>query len=47
MEGEVAFGALAERLPDLRVAGRPQQRRGRTIRGPAVLPVSARSRAEV
>jgi cytochrome P450 len=38
--GAVVFEAMAERLPDLRQAGRPERRAGRTIRGPLRLPVA-------
>jgi cytochrome P450 len=40
LEGAVVFEAMAERLPDLRQAGRPERRAGRTIRGPLRLPVA-------
>ena len=39
LEAQVAFAALAERLPDLTVAGRVSRRPSRLIRGPARLPV--------
>jgi cytochrome P450 len=39
LEGEVAFGALARRLPDLHVAGRPRRRAAITLRGYERLPV--------
>jgi len=41
LEGEVALTALAARLPDLRLAGRPQRRPGLTLRGYESLPVSS------
>jgi cytochrome P450 len=41
LEGEVAFRALAERLPDLRLAGPPRRRTGLTLRGYQSLPVSS------
>ncbi|MGZ4473778.1 MAG: cytochrome P450 [Nocardioidaceae bacterium] len=41
LEGAVAFQALVERMPRLRLSGRPAQRAGRTIRGPLRLPVTA------
>jgi cytochrome P450 len=40
LEGAVVFEAMAGRLPDLRQAGRPERRPGRTIRGPLRLPVA-------
>jgi cytochrome P450 len=40
VEGAMALGALAERLPDLRVAGRVVRRNAGTIRGPLRLPVA-------
>jgi cytochrome P450 len=40
LEGAAVFQAMAERLPDLRAAGRPERRAGRTIRGPMRLPVA-------
>jgi cytochrome P450 len=41
LEGEVALRALAERLPDLRPAGRARRRAGITLRGYEVLPVAS------
>jgi cytochrome P450 len=41
LEGEVAFRALAQRLPDLRLAGSPRRRPGLTLRGYESLPVSS------
>jgi cytochrome P450 len=41
LEGEVAFRALAERLPDLRPAGRARRRAGITLRGYESLPVAS------
>jgi cytochrome P450 len=41
LEGEIAFRALAQRLPDLRLAGRPRRRPGVTLRGYESLPVSS------
>ncbi|MDT4915908.1 MAG: hypothetical protein QOH89_608, partial [Pseudonocardiales bacterium] len=40
IEATVALGALAERLPDLRRAGRVVRRNAATIRGPLRLPVA-------
>jgi P450-derived glycosyltransferase activator len=40
VEGALALGALAERLPDLRQAGRVVRRNAGTIRGPLRLPVA-------
>jgi P450-derived glycosyltransferase activator len=40
IEGAMALGALAERLPDLRQAGRVVRRNAGTIRGPLRLPVA-------
>ena len=42
LEGEIAFRAIAERLPGLRLAGRVKRRNGVTIRGPLRLPVAPR-----
>jgi cytochrome P450 len=42
MEGAVAFQTIAQRLPDLRLAGRPTRRPTRTIRGPRTLPMAVR-----
>jgi P450-derived glycosyltransferase activator len=42
MEAEIAFRCLAERLPELRRAGRARRRPTTIIRGWSVLPVSAR-----
>jgi cytochrome P450 len=42
LEAGIALEALARRLPDLRLAGRPRRHPGRTIRGPRVVPVAAR-----
>ena len=39
LEGEVAFRALATRLPDLTLAGTPRRRTGLTLRGYESLPV--------
>jgi cytochrome P450 len=39
LEGEVAFRALATRLPDLALAGQPRRRGGLTLRGYESLPV--------
>jgi len=41
LEASIAFAALAERLPDLRRAGRVVRRNAATIRGPLRLPLSA------
>jgi cytochrome P450 len=41
MEAAVLFAAIAQRLPRLRLAGRPMRRPSRTIRGPLHLPVAA------
>lgn len=40
LEAAVLFEAMAERLPSLRLAGRPRQRPGRTIRGPLQVPLT-------
>jgi len=40
LEASIAFAALAERLPDLRRAGRVVRRNAATIRGPLRLPLS-------
>jgi cytochrome P450 len=40
LEAAAVFTALAERLPTLRLAGRPRLRPGRIIWGPRVLPVA-------
>jgi cytochrome P450 len=40
LEAAVAFAALAERFPGLRLAGRRTRRPGRTLRGFATLPLS-------
>lgn len=42
VEATIALGALAERLPSLRRAGRLVRRNASTIRGPLHLPVAAR-----
>jgi cytochrome P450 len=42
MEATVALRGLAERLPDLRLAGEPTMRRSVSVRGPASLTVSPR-----
>jgi P450-derived glycosyltransferase activator len=41
LEASIAFAALAERLPDLRRAGRVVRRNASTIRGPLRLPLAA------
>ena len=41
LEGEIAFRVLAQRLPDLRLAGRPRRRGGITLRGYDSLPVAS------
>ncbi len=43
MEGDMAFRALAERLPNLALTGRPRQRRTTVLRGLRTLPVASGS----
>ena len=45
MELAQAFRALAERVPDIRIAGPITMRRGATLRGPLTFPVAVRSRS--
>jgi cytochrome P450 len=42
LEGVVGLRTLSERLPDLRVSGRPERRNLQTLRGYEVLPVTLR-----
>jgi cytochrome P450 len=42
LEGQVAFGKLFERYPDIRLAGKPKGGSGLILRGPKTLPVRLR-----